>query len=872
MPTKRPIPPSLATTSSTFSSGSPVSLPSTNPSPATNTANNAALAALSSALTAAFTAADVTTLANANEYSDLVTSLLNGTLFTTAEMDIYVRAIGGNDANPGTMDLPLATLGAAFAKIPCFVNHRIIIHVGSHVGDGYAWTTIEPRLLGENIYIYADGANASSGKDILVASSTVLAGSSASVIKCNNTIDGCQGATIEILTGASTGDRRTIKLPISSNQYYSFIAVSGDGVTHLAGIWNGPLIVSTDSGTTWIDTGLGVAQWSCGDVSTDGTVMYAGSLCGRLYKFTGAAWTETQPAGDTDVNWRFIKCNLTGEHAITGVSIGRLYTTSNTGASWTERKPAGDRAGNWQCGAIDADGSFAMAGENGGRLWISVNTFVDWTEKQPSGNINNNWHCADCSNTGSNLIVAADFGRLYTSTNTGTNWTERKPAGDVAVSWRDVSSDSNGTNLFAIGYYDHVSDGFLYGTADSGANWRNLTPGSGIERKLSSIASNVNATLITASIWNGLLYSSVDVGTNWIEYASTIRDIFPVSPFTDSIAPGDLFQIFKPAIRIKFPEIYQDEAFANSLGNPNSKNSTQVSCNNDKTKGLWLINFAINTYGPISLCNSNIYLMGCVSISDWGTAFQGEGSLSLGGECYFYDSESGLFGYGTPSPYRDGLGLISPLSWSGWGYTDDCLPDGSTCFYEAVSVVGYIVEKDHIHYGYGSPSIVLLGGCAIRIKPQTFLEGDTWGAIIGNNGSEFTIIADTTTPFQFGPRPNSDSGLCTVNNLTMDNVVMIGTIGQKVAWANMGGCCLIVGDGQVNLGRVIGIADQFGIWAVNNAKVYWMGTPKISGLYADIAIGVSDAVPYHSNSELEVGSKLYGDINSNRDVQVERLK
>lgn len=149
-------------------------------------------------------------------------------IITNADMDIYVRAVDGDDNNPGTITAPVATLAAAVALIPYIIAHPVVIHIGPHTGDGYVMPTVKSRILRANIYIIGDGAGSGDGFTELIASTAALAGSGSNVVKSSGlSVDAYRGKTIEILSGAAIGDRRTIRNNTATDivPSYSFSAV-----------------------------------------------------------------------------------------------------------------------------------------------------------------------------------------------------------------------------------------------------------------------------------------------------------------------------------------------------------------------------------------------------------------------------------------------------------------------------------------------------------------------------------------------------------------------------------------------------------------------------------------------------------------------
>jgi len=146
---------------------------------------------------------------------------------TSSEMDIYVREPDGSDSNSGTSSEPLASIVEAEKRIPSHVNHTIRIHVGPHSGNGYEVPSFRKRDLNAHVYIIGDGGGGSSdGFTEILSSTAALAGSSNQSVKTSGLstteYDGFgeyYGATIEILTGAAAGDRRTIRNNTATDIY-----------------------------------------------------------------------------------------------------------------------------------------------------------------------------------------------------------------------------------------------------------------------------------------------------------------------------------------------------------------------------------------------------------------------------------------------------------------------------------------------------------------------------------------------------------------------------------------------------------------------------------------------------------------------------
>jgi len=247
---------------------------------------------------------------------------------------------------------------------------------------------------------------------------------------------------------------------------------------------------------------------------SDGSHLIAAVYNGRLYTSAdgGASWTERQPAGAANKNWRAVASDGDGSHLIAAIFLGRLYTSADGGASWTERQPAGDTNIDWQAVASDGDGSHLIAGERSGRLYTSADGGASWTERQPAGNYDKQWWAMAMDSDGSHLIVGEYSGRLYTSADGGASWTERQPAGNYNKKWLSAAMDSDGSHLIAGAY-----GGRLYTSADGGASWTERQPAGATNKNWCAVASDGDGSHLIAAIENEKIYESTDGGASWTE-------------------------------------------------------------------------------------------------------------------------------------------------------------------------------------------------------------------------------------------------------------------------------------------------------------------------------------------------------------------
>jgi len=84
-------------------------------------------------------------------------------------------------------------------------------------------------------------------------------------------------------------------------------------------------------------------------------------------------------------------------------------------SAWTEQQPAGNTNKNWQCCSIDFDGTNVrmLVGVYGGRLYYYNGT--SWVEQTPAGSVDKDWQCCSLAFDGTNvrMIAGVYSGRLY---------------------------------------------------------------------------------------------------------------------------------------------------------------------------------------------------------------------------------------------------------------------------------------------------------------------------------------------------------------------------------------------------------------------------------------------------------------------------
>jgi len=171
---------------------------------------------------------------------------------------------------------------------------------------------------------------------------------------------------------------------------------------------NGPIYVSTNSGTTWTMSGAPTNYWSCVASSADGTKLAAGTL-GATYQ---------------DYYWY----------------RGLIYVSTNSGTTWT-RTSAPTNA--WACIASSADGTKLAAVASGASIYTSADSGATWRSNNvPDGD----WIAVASSADGSKLVAEVLDGPIYTSTDSGVTWVSNNVP---PTSWSAVASSADGSRLTA---------------------------------------------------------------------------------------------------------------------------------------------------------------------------------------------------------------------------------------------------------------------------------------------------------------------------------------------------------------------------------------------------------------------------------------
>jgi photosystem II stability/assembly factor-like uncharacterized protein len=276
-------------------------------------------------------------------------------------------------------------------------------------------------------------------------------------------------------------------------------------------------ITMMDLPYTWaeVQPAGGVNQlWVCNAISSNGKIMLAGCMDGRMYlsKDSGSTWAEVQPAGNNDHQWYDLAMSADGSVmvAIT-MDSSYVYLSKDSGITWTAAQPVSGVQG-WLSGGISADGKVIYVSTDS-KLGLSTDSGTTWSElncAQPTGN---GWYCSDVSPDGKNLMAGDTYGKLYLSHDTGTHWAEIQPAGDTTSGWMSATFSSDGT-MILVGN----QEGGLYLSKNSGSSWSSVLPAGDMAVWFGEAMSR-NGSKMVLSGYLGCIYASTDSGTTWIKMA-----------------------------------------------------------------------------------------------------------------------------------------------------------------------------------------------------------------------------------------------------------------------------------------------------------------------------------------------------------------
>lgn len=219
--------------------------------------------------------------------------------------------------------------------------------------------------------------------------------------------------------------------------YANVLALSGEGSNLFAGTWNGVLL-STDNGTTWKQTAL--TNIVVDALTMSGGTLFAGAVVGGVCLTTdsGTTWIISAPT-----NSSVLALMTIGENLFAGTAYDGILRSTNKGATWMQTGLTSTNV--WAIVVIDAN---LFAGTWDG-VFSSIDSGITW-ERTGFRLI----EVRALAAIGENIFAGTDYG-VFSSTDNGT-------------SWKQVNTGLTYTIVRSL----VAKDGFLFAGTYGGGVWR----------------------------------------------------------------------------------------------------------------------------------------------------------------------------------------------------------------------------------------------------------------------------------------------------------------------------------------------------------------------------------------------------------------
>jgi hypothetical protein len=295
-----------------------------------------------------------------------------------------------------------------------------------------------------------------------------------------------------VLSGTLSSTISPVFTARDSSRFWSSLASSADGTKLVAGVNNGFIYISGDSGATWTPRLADANRnWFSVASSSDGTKLVAVVWDGQIYTSQDSGLNWTLQAASPNQHWYSVSCSSDGTKIVAVVESGFIYTSTDSGTNWTQRATSQV----WISCASSADGTKLAAGIDNGQIYTSADSGVNWTARASTGN----WLSIASSLDGTKLAaVSYAGGQIYTSTDSGANWTLQ--AGSPGANWYSIASSADGSRLAAVAF-----GGKIYTSSNSGVTW---IPREN-NRTWTSIASSTDGSKLVAGVRSGQIYTSL---------------------------------------------------------------------------------------------------------------------------------------------------------------------------------------------------------------------------------------------------------------------------------------------------------------------------------------------------------------------------
>jgi hypothetical protein len=215
-----------------------------------------------------------------------------------------------------------------------------------------------------------------------------------------------------------------------------------------------PILISTNSGASWVTSSVPFTSWTSVASSADGTKLFA-AYSGGLYISTnsGASWIQ-QP---NPTSLSSVACSADGSRLVASVPYGSfIYSSTDAGVTWFSNSLP---SGYWNSVASSADGKFLVAAGTYNPIYVSTNFGVSWKQ---SLRVNPNpfgpdamWSSVACSAEGRKMIAACSYHSgfpngfsVQISTNAGSSWSI---ANSMNKTWNSIACSADAETLAVAG-------------------------------------------------------------------------------------------------------------------------------------------------------------------------------------------------------------------------------------------------------------------------------------------------------------------------------------------------------------------------------------------------------------------------------------
>ena len=289
---------------------------------------------------------------------------------------------------------------------------------------------------------------------------------------------------------------RTTIVQISNAPVANWTSICSDisGINFAACIDNSGIYISTDSGSSFINTNAPSSRWTSICCNNNGTKFFACSNGSGIYNSTTSPTTWSQSYSSIS-NFTSICSDITGTYIYSCVNGGKIYSSSNSGSTWIQTSSP---TSNWSAIKCNSTGSTIAAAINNGPIWISINSGSSWIQTESP---QSSWTSLSLDSTGTYLTGIST--PLYAFTFTNNNGTLQ-----TNLKIQTVTSSFSGKILLACVYGSGISLSTNYG-----ASWSLTTAPT---KNWYSICSDASGQRLAACIDNSGIYTSSDSGTTWV--------------------------------------------------------------------------------------------------------------------------------------------------------------------------------------------------------------------------------------------------------------------------------------------------------------------------------------------------------------------